>query len=201
MAMDMNSSKVMMYAAVSSSGLRPATCPNSTLFTATGAIERGEILGPDSRGGRAVLHGDDLNGSGDDRLQLLVGASSPLQLLRVDDEQVDVAIADGLFAGRQRVVVVDTGPDVDSAALRSYDVRQRSRDGPGETDVLRAPTGVDQRWERDHSDHRDDHDHDRGDERPGSASFPQLALRDQPGLARAVHAATASRNSSDSVGG
>ncbi len=47
----------------------------------------------------------------------------------------------------------------------------------------------------------DGHEHQGEEKGAGPAALADLPGRDQPALAHAVHAATASRNSSDSVGG
>jgi hypothetical protein len=75
-AMVMNSRTVMTNAAVSSSGLRPATEPSSTLSTGTGGHHGGQILAADSGGRRPLLHGDDLDRARDNATQLLVGVAA-----------------------------------------------------------------------------------------------------------------------------
>ena len=67
--------------------------------------------------------------------------------------------------------------------------------------VLRAAAGVEQGGKSDHRGDADGQQDQGGEEGAGPAAFAYLPHRDQPALPRAVHAATASRNSSANVGG
>ena len=62
-----------------------------------------QLVGVDPGGRGAVADGDELDGTGGDRLELLVGVRAPLELPCIDDEHVDVAVAYGRFARRRRV--------------------------------------------------------------------------------------------------
>ena len=126
--------------------------------------------------------------------------SSPLS---VDDEDVDLAVADGLFALGQVGVAVDACRRADGVGLglrspREQSVGRGARRG-------RCPWCC--RWSRSAlgsaiaADDGDDHDHERREEGARAAAFAQLAFGDEPALPDAVHAATAWRNSSESVGG
>ena len=75
------------------------------------------------------------------------------------------------------------------------------RDRAGEADVLGAGAGVEQRGEGDGGGDRDEHQQERREKGAGTAALADLAGCDEPGLADAVHAATACRNNSESVGG
>ena len=64
--------------------------PSSTFSTGTGAISARRSSGLMPAAAARSLNGDQLDGAGDDGLQLLVGSALPLQPSRVDDEHVDV---------------------------------------------------------------------------------------------------------------
>ena len=89
---------VITIAASSSLGPAPATTPSSTFSTGTGLTKARRSSSDTDRGG-PFLDGDQLDGAGDDRTQLLVGLAPPLQLSSVDHEHVDVLLADGLLGG------------------------------------------------------------------------------------------------------
>ena len=74
-----------------------------------------QLVGVHPGGLGPVADGDELDGAGDDRLELLVGALAPLELSGVHHEDVDVTVAHGGFAGW--VVVVDADGGVDGVAL------------------------------------------------------------------------------------
>ena len=161
-----------------------------------------QLVGIDPGGRRPLLDGDQLDGAGDDGAELLVGLAPPLQLLRVDHEHVDVLVADGLLPGGDVVVAVHAHGDVDGVALVG-DGAQAARLGTAPvkpTSLATAPVSS----IAGHGDHGDDdeqHDHQPGAEASRAAALAQLPEGDQPSLPQAVHAATAWRNSSDSVGG
>ena len=164
--------------------------------------EREHRVGVDACGRGPLPHCDELDGAGDDRPQLLVGLASPLEPASVDDEHVDVAVADGLLAGGDGLVAVHARVDADCVALRSDGARQFGGDGDrsGRCPSCLLPL-LEQRRQDDHAgDDDEDHDH-RCAEGAGPAALAHLSGRDEPALADAVHAATAWRNSSDSVGG
>ena len=175
--------------------------PSSSLSTGTGATSGEQLVGIDPGGCRPLLHGDQLDGAGDDSTQPLVGLAAPLQLLGVDHEHVDVLVADGLLPGSHVVVAVHAHRHVDGVALVGDGTRQLGGDVPGEADVFGDGAGVDHRRHGDHGDDDEQRDHDPRPEGLGSAPLAQLPEGDQPTLPQAVHAATAWRNSSDSVGG
>ena len=62
--------------------------------------EREHLVGADACGRCPVLDCDQLDGAGDDGPEPLIGFTSPLEPLRVDDQHVDVSVADGLLARR-----------------------------------------------------------------------------------------------------
>ena len=64
------------------------------------------FVGADAGGRGPLADRDQLNGTRQDRTQLFVGLAPPLQPLSVDDENVDIAVADGLLPGGQGLVAV-----------------------------------------------------------------------------------------------
>jgi hypothetical protein len=145
--------------------------------------------------------GDQLDGAGDDGLQLFVDSAPPLQPLRVDQKHVDVFRADGLLPGDHIAVPVQADRDADGIALAEDGRRQRAGSGTRQTDILRASAGVQHCRHHDHGDDHDDHHHQPSPKAARSAALAHLAKRHQPRLSQTGHAATASRNSSDSFGG
>ena len=201
MTMAMNNSTVMMKAAISSSGLRPAIDAELDVLDGHRGHQREELVGIDAGGRRPLLDGDQLDGAGDDRAQLLVGLAPPLQPSRVDDEHVDVLVPDGLLAGGDVVVAVHAHGHIDGVALVGDRPRQRFWRSAGQADIPGARARVDHVGQHDRGHHDDDHHHQAGQEAPGSAPLADLPEGDQPALPQPVHAATAWRKSSDSVGG
>ena len=189
-----------MKTAVSSSGLRPGDLAEFDVGDRHRREQGGQRVGADAGGGGPLADGDELDGAGDDGLELLVGPAFPLQPPGVDDEHVDVAVADGLLAGGQAGVAVDAGRGPDGLRLLGDGGGQRGGGRAGEADVLGA-AGLEQGGQDEHGGHADDHEDDRRQEGAGPAPLAHLPPRDEPGLPHAVHAATAWRNSSDSVGG
>ena len=106
-----------MKAAVSSSGLRPATWPELDVGDRHRCDQGQQLVGVDARRGGPVADGDDLDGAGGDGLQLLVGLALPLETAGVDDEHVDLPVADRLLAGGDGVIAVDADRGVDRVAL------------------------------------------------------------------------------------
>ena len=139
----------------------------------------------------AVANRDELDGAGDDGSQLLIGLASPLQPLAVDDEDVDVAVADGSLACGERVVAVDACVDVDRVALCLDGLGQFGGDGTGHADVFGASAAAQQRGQDDDAGDDNDHHDQRREEGPRAAALAHLSRRDEPGLPGAVHAATA----------
>ena len=76
-----------------------------------------QLVGVDARRRGPVADGDELDGAGGDGLELLVGLPLPLQTAGVDDEHVDLLVADRLLAGGDGVVAVDADRGVDRVAL------------------------------------------------------------------------------------
>ena len=166
-----------------------------------GRDEREHLVGVDACGHRPVSNREELDRAGHDRPQLLIGLATPLEPARVDDEHVDVSVPDRLLAGRDALVAVYVCLDADRLALRLDGAWQFGRDGTGHTDVLRASTALEHGGQDDHAGDDDDHHDQRREEGTRTAPLAHLSDRDEPGLARAVHASTAWRNSSDNVGG
>ena len=196
-----NSTMVMMKAAVSSSGLRPCDLAELDVGDRHGLDDGEQLVGVDPGGLGPVVDGDELDGAGDDRLELLVGALAPLELPCVDDEHVDVAVADGGFAVGAGVVAVDADRGVDGVALCLHGGGELRRRRPVSPTSLvpgpvssRAGRAIAAATARSISS-------ERREEGAGAAALADLAGCDEPALAHAVHAATAWRNSSDSVGG
>ena len=167
---------------------------------ATGARRSASWFVGDAGCAGPVFDGAELDGGRHDGFELLVGSSLPFESAVVDDEDVDLAVPDGLFSLGEVCVVVNACLRADRVALAVDRRAERRGRGADEPDVLRF-AGLDQAGERDRGDDGHDHDHEGGQEGAGAAAFPQLAFGDEPSLPKAVHAATAWRNSSDSVGG
>ena len=166
-----------------------------------GGEQAAELRVGDPEGPGAFFDGADLDGGRGEGLELLVGASPPLELAGVDDENVDLSVANGLFTFGDCFVVVDADLGSDRVSLRVDGRGERCRAGAGHAHVLGSARRVEKGGECDHTDNCDDHDRQGRQEGAGPAAFPELTFRDAPSLADAVHAATACRNSSDSVGG
>jgi hypothetical protein len=64
-----------------------------------GREHRRKIFRADAGRRRPLADRDELDGAGDDRLELVVGALSPLELPAVDHEDIDLAVPDCVFAG------------------------------------------------------------------------------------------------------
>jgi hypothetical protein len=111
-----------------------------------------------------------------------------------------VALADGLLGGGEAGVEVDAGRDPGGLCLLGDGGRQRGGSGAGDANVPGAG-GLEQGGQDEHGGHAHDQEDDRCLEGAGPAPLAHLPPRHQPGLPHAVHAATAWRNSSDSVGG
>ena len=156
--------------------------------------------GADARGGGPLLHRSQLDGAGHHGLELLVGLAVPLQPPRVGHEHVNLALPDGLLAGGQAGVEVDAGRDVGGLCLLGDGGCQRGGGRAGDADVP-GTAGLEHGGQDEHGGHADDQEEDRCLEGAGPAPLAHLPPRHQPGLPHAGHAATASRNSSDSVGG
>ena len=152
--------------------------------------EVAELLGSDSGGGGPVAQCDRLDGNRDDRAQLFVGAALPLQLPGVDDQDVDVAAADGLLAGDERGVGADACFGTDGIALALDHALQPARNRAGETDVLRVAAPEDRRQDDDRG-HDEDHHDQRCPEGARAAALTHLAPGDEPSLTYAAHIATA----------
>ena len=133
--MAMSSRMLMTAAAASSSGPRPPAMPSTSFSIGTGATRSSSSSRIDPGGRRPLLHGDQLDGSGDDGAQTLVGFATPRQLPAVDHEHVDVLVADGLLGGGHVVVAVHPHGDIDGVALVGHDAGQLGGSGAGETDV------------------------------------------------------------------
>jgi hypothetical protein len=95
---------------------------------------------------------------GTQRLQLGVRFAAPFQTSAVDDEDVDVLVADGLLAGGLGVVSleVDRGVTGDSRAGERALEPLRAR--PGYTDGLGVVRGVEQPRKQDQGDHDEQHE-------------------------------------------
>jgi hypothetical protein len=166
-----------------------------------GRDDGGQLVGADAGGSGAFLHRHQLDGAGDHRLELLVGPLAPLQAAGVDHQDVDVAVAHGRLSVGDGVVAVEADGGVDRLPLGLECLAQRRRCRAGEADILGPRAGVEQGGQGDGRRRGQQHEHERGQEGPGAPPLAHLAGGDQPGLPEAVHAATASRNSSDRVGG
>jgi hypothetical protein len=163
--------------------------------------DAGQLVGIDPGHAGALLHGHQVDGAGDHGLELLVGAGAPLQPPGVHHQDVDVAVPHRRLARGRGVVAVEHDRGLDRLALGFQRRAQGRGRGAGQPDVLGPGAVVEQRRQDDGRGHRHQHQHQRHQEGPGAPALAQLAGGDQPGLRRAVHAATASRNSSDRVGG
>ncbi len=108
---------LITVAAVSLSGLRPATRPSSTSSTGTGGDQGEELVGVDAGRCGPLLHGVHLDGTRDHDAQPLVDLAPPGQSPAVDHEDVDVLVANGVLSGRLVVVVVHPHRDLDRLAL------------------------------------------------------------------------------------
>ncbi len=132
---------------------------------------------------------------------MLVGLPTPLQPSRVDDEHVDVALANSLFPGGDVVVAMYLDRFADCLALVADRPRQLLGDVAGQPDIERASAAVEQRRHDDHGEDDEQHDDERCPERTRSAPLAHLPDRHQPTLLQVAHAVTACRNSSESDGG
>ncbi len=81
-------------------------------------------------------HGDELDGAGDDGLELLVGVVTPFEPFGVDGEHVDVPGTHRLLAGGERVVAVDDHFDVERSGVGLDGAGQSVRDGASEPDIF-----------------------------------------------------------------
>jgi hypothetical protein len=160
-----------------------------------------EFVGVHPGGLGPVAHGEQLDGAGHDGLELLVGALAPLELPGVHHEDVDVPVAYGSFAGGSGVVVMDADGGVDGVALCLHGGGEPCWRRSGQPNVLGAGPGVEECGQYDGAGDGQEHHQQRREEGARTAALADLAGCDEPDLARAVHAATASRNSSESVGG
>jgi len=165
-----------------------------------GSEEGRQAAGADAGGCGPFLHRDKLDGTRHDRLELLVGLAPPLQPVCSDDEDVDLAVANCCFAGRQGGEEADTNRGAYGVALFLDGPGQPGGRRPGQPDVFGATAG-DEARQHDDRRHAEDHQYDRDAKRGGLAPLAHLASRNEPRLSRAVHDATAWRNSSDRVGG
>jgi hypothetical protein len=147
------------------------------------------------------LDGDQLDGAGNDRTQLLIGPAPPLQPASVDHQHVDVLLAEGVLPGGHVVEAVHPHRHADGGVLAGDGPRQLARDGAGQADILGPRAGVQHRGHDDYREDDEEHDRQAGAEAARAAPLAQLPEGDQPTLPQAAHAATARRNSSDRVGG
>ena len=93
----------MMNAAVSSSRVRPATRPSYTFATGSGATMATISSRLIPAAAARSAHCEELDRAGDDRAQLLILLTLPLELASVDDEHVDPAVAHRLLRPRECV--------------------------------------------------------------------------------------------------
>ena len=111
-----------------------------------------------------------------------------------------MALADRLLAGGEAGVGVDAGRDPGGAGLPAMVAASAAGAGPVTPMSLVLP-GLSSGGKDENGGHAHDHQHHRCPEGAGPAPLAHLPPRHQPALPHAVHAATAWRNSSDSVGG
>jgi hypothetical protein len=97
--------------------------------------------------------------------------------------------------------VVGAHGHIDGFALVDDGASQRDGGGAGEADISGDLAGLDHRGYDNGGDHDGERAHNPRPESLRPAPFAHLASGNQPALPHAVHAATAWRNSSDSVGG
>ena len=198
--MPKNSTMVMTRTAISSPGPRPGDRTEFDAGDGHRCQQGGQGAGADARGGGPLADGGQLDGAGHHGLELLVGLAVPLQPPRVGHEHVNLALPDSLLAGGQAGVGVDAGRDAGGLGLLGDGGRQRRGGRAGDADVPGA-AGLEQGGKDENGDHAHDHQQDRCLEGAGPAPLAHLPPRHQPALPHAVHAATAWRNSSNSVGG
>src|SRR5262249_11465366 len=116
-------------------------------------------------------------------------------------EHGNVSVAQRLFPGGRAAVAVGTDCHVDGFTLVDDGARERDGGGAREADVPGDAAGLDHRGYDDGGDHDGERARKPRPEGLRPAPFAYLAAGYQPALPHAVHAATAWRNSSDSVGG
>jgi hypothetical protein len=158
-------------------------------------------LWADACGGGALAHRGQLDSAGHGGLELLVGPALPLQPLSTCHEHVQAALADSLLPSGKAAVTVHPGGDPGGMGLSGDGGRQAGGCRAREADVPGAAAGLEQGGDDEHDGHRHDHQGDRGEKGPRPGPLADLPPGHQPALPHPVHAATASRNSSDNVGG
>ena len=166
-----------------------------------GGDEDQQFLGTNASGRRPLLDGDQLDGAGDHGAHSFVDFAAPLQPSSVNDEHVDVVVADCLLGADDVVVLVDAHRHTDCVALVGQRAWQRGWNRASEADVGGRRTGFEQCRHDDCGDDDEEHDHQPGTEAAGPAALAHLPNGDEPDLLQADHAATARWNSSDNVGG
>ncbi|HLF41198.1 MAG TPA: hypothetical protein VI854_06965 [Acidimicrobiia bacterium] len=194
-----NSRMVITMTAASSSGLRPAT--DLDLLEGHRRHQGDEVVGADPGGRGALPDRHQLDGTGHHGPESIVGLAPPHQPLGVDHEHVHIALADGLLPGGDALVTMHAHFRLDGGAVILDRAGQLVRDGARQAHISRAHPAVERRGQDDRADDDQDHDGQRCLEGARAAPLPHLADGDQPALLQAGHAATARRNSSESVGG
>ena len=116
-----------------------------------------QLLGVHPGGLGPVADSDELDGTGHDRLELLVGARAPVELPCIDHQHVDVAVAYGGSAVGACVVVVDADCGVDGVTLGLHGAGESRRCCPGEPDVFGAGAGAEHGGQGDGGGDRQEH--------------------------------------------
>jgi hypothetical protein len=153
------------------------------------------------RGCGPLADRDQLDSASHGGLELVIGPALPLQPPRTGHQHVEAALADGLLAGGEAGIAVDPGGEPSGVGLSGDGGCQPRGSRADEADVLGAAAGLEQRGQDQHGSQGRDHQRKRHLEGARPAALVHLPLGHQPALPNAIHAATASRNSSDSVGG
>ena len=100
-----------------------------------GGDEDGQFLGTNASGRHSLLHGDELDGTGDHGAHAFVDFAAPLQPSSVNHEHVDVGLADCLLSVDDVVVLVDAHSHTDGVALVGRRAWQRGWNRAGEADI------------------------------------------------------------------